>query len=247
VGAEALSRVVSDTAGFQRVRNPLAGSGGTDAESMEEVRQFAPQAFRTQERAVTEDDWAAVAERHPEVQKAAARFRWFGSWYTVVITIDRAGGLPVKSDENFLAEIERFLEQFRIAGYDLEINDPVLVPLDILLKICVKAGYFQSDVKRSLTNVFSRYPLAGGGRGFFHPDNFTFGQPVYLSKIYQTAMGIAGVASVEALTFQRFGKIANNEIDDARLVPASLEIVQLDNDPNFPEHGRINFEMHGGL
>jgi len=247
LGAEALCRVVSDLAGFQRVRNPLAAAGGTDAETMEEVRQFAPQAFRTQERAVTEADWAAVAERHPEVQKAAARFRWFGSWYTVVITIDRTGGLPVKSDKKFRTDIESFLEQFRIAGYDLEINDPVLVPLDILLKICVKSGYFQSDVKRSLTNVFSRYPLAGGGRGFFHPDNFTFGQPVYLSRIYQTAMNVAGVASVEALTFQRFGKVANNEIDDARLAPASLEIIQLDNDPNFPEHGRINFEMHGGL
>ena len=247
VGAEALCRVVSDLAGFQLVRNPLAGSGGIDPESMEEVRQFAPQAFRTQERAVTEDDWAAVAERHPEVQKAAARFRWFGSWYTVVITIDRAGGLAVKSDEKFREDIANFLEQFRIAGYDLEINDPVLVPLDILLKICVRAGYFQSDIKHSLANVFSRYPLAGGGRGFFHPDNFTFGQAVYLSKIYQTAMNVAGVASVEALTFQRFGKVASNEIDDARLVPASLEIVQLDNDPNFPEHGRINFEMHGGL
>jgi len=182
------------------VRNPLAAAGGADAETMEEVRQFAPQAFRTQERAVTEADWAAVAERHPEVQKAAARFRWFGSWYTVVITIDRTGGLPVKSDKKFRTDIESFLEQFRIAGYDLEINDPVLVPLDILLKICVKSGYFQSDVKRSLTNVFSRYPLAGGGRGFFHPDNFTFGQPVYLSRIYQTAMNVAGVASVEALT-----------------------------------------------
>jgi hypothetical protein len=247
VGAETLCRVVSDLAGFQRVRNPLAAHGGIDPESMEEVRQFAPQAFRTQERAVTEADWAAVAERHPEVQRAAARFHWFGSWYTVVITIDRTGGLPVKSDEKFREDIQTFLEEFRIAGYDLEINDPVPVPLDILLKICVKADYFQSDVKRSLTSVFSRFPLPGGGRGFFHPDNFTFGQPVYLSKIYQTAMSVAGVASVEALTFQRFGKVANNEIDDAQLVPASLEIIQLDNDLNFPEHGRINFEMHGGL
>ncbi len=247
VGAEALCRVEFDLAVFQRVRNPLAARGGIDPETIEEVRQFAPQAFRTQERAVTEADWASVAERHPEVQKAAARFRWFGSWYTVVITIDRLGGLPVKSDEKFRDDIESFLEQFRIAGYDLEINDPVLVPLDILLKICVKPGYFQSDVKRTLTDVFSRYPLASGGRGFFHPDNFTFGQPVYLSRIYQTAMNVAGVASVEALTFQRFGKVTNNEIEDARLVPASLEIIQLDNDPNFPEHGRINFEMHGGL
>lgn len=153
----------------------------------------------------------------------------------------------MKQDEKFSANIEAFLEQFRIAGYDIEIDDPVLVPLDILLKICVKPGYFQSDVKHSLTDVFSRFALPTGGRGFFHPDNFTFGQPVYLSRVYQAALSVAGVASVEALTFQRFGKVAANEINDARIVPTSLEIIQLDNDPNFPEHGRINFEMHGGL
>ena len=213
---------------------------------MEEVRQFAPQAFRTQERAVTEADWAMVAERHPEVQKAAARFRWFGSWYTVVITIDRTGGLPVKSDEKFRNDIESFLEQFRIAGYDLEINDPVLVPLDILLKICVEPGLLPKRRQAQPDKRIQPLCVAGGGSGFFHPDNFTFGQPVYLSRIYQTAMNVAGVASVEALTFERCGKLPNNEIDDARLVPASLEIIQLDNDPSFPEHGRINFEMYGG-
>ena len=34
-------------------------------------------------------------------------------------------------------------------------------------------------------------------RGFFHPDNFTFGQPVYLSAIVAAAMGVAGVEWVE--------------------------------------------------
>lgn len=247
VGAETLTRVVSNLNGFDGIRNPLPAQGGVDAETMEEVRQFAPTAFRKQQRAVTEADWAEVAERHPDVQKAAATFRWTGSWYTVFITIDRKGGLQTKGDEKFRKEIANFLEQFRIAGYDLEINDPLFVPLDILLKVCVKPGYFRSDVKQALLNVFSRYALPGGGRGFFDPDNFTFGQPVYLSKIYLTAMSVAGVASVEAKRFQRLGRLPHNELDDGRLTPASLEIIQLDNDPSFPESGRIEFEMHGGL
>lgn len=247
IGAGAITRVVSDLSGFERVRNPRAGRGGADPETMEEARQFAPQAFRTQQRAVTEADWAEVAERHAEVQKAAATFRWTGSWYTVFITIDRRGGLAVKGDEQFRQEMENHLGQFRIAGYDIEINDPVLAPLDISMMVCVKSGYFRSDVKQRLLSAFSRYDLPGGGRGFFHPDNFTFGQPVYLSRIYQTAMEVAGVASVEATQFQRWGKLANNELGTGVLAPASLEIIQLDNDPNFPENGRIAFEMNGGL
>ncbi len=247
LGTESLRRIVTDLAGIQRVRNPIPASGGTDPETMEEVRQYAPQAFRTQQRAVTEADWAEVAARHDQVQKAAARFRWTGSWYTVFITIDRKGGLPVTGDESFLQDIQEFLEQFRIAGYDLQINDPVHVPLDILLNVCVQPGYFRSDVEEALLKVFSRNDFSDGTRGFFHPDNFTFGQPVYLSRIYQAAMQVVGVASVDAVRFQRWGKLADHELEDGAIVPSSLEIIELDNDPNFPENGKIAFDVQGGL
>jgi hypothetical protein len=247
LGADALTRVQTDLKGFKSVRNPLPARGGTEPESLEQVRQFAPQAFRRQQRAVTEADWAEVTERHPDVQKAAASFRWTGSWYTVFITVDRKGGRKVKGDTKFRTSLENFLEQFRVAGYDLGINDPIPVPLQLKLRVCVKAGYFRSDVKQTLLNAFGRVALPAGGTGFFDPDKFTFGQPVYLSRIYETAMKVAGVASVEALVFQRFGKLANRELEDGRLIPAALEIVRLDNDPNFPENGQIEFEMLGGL
>jgi predicted phage baseplate assembly protein len=245
VGAGAITRIVSDFQGIQKVRNPLAAMGGKDPETMEQVRQFAPHAFRTQERAVTEADYAEVTQRHPEVQKAAATFRWTGSWYTVFVTVDRKGGWEV--DTEFKARIRRHLEQYRLAGYDIEIDGPVFVPLDILIMVCVKNGYFGGEVKQSLLKVFSRYDFADGRQGFFHPDNFTFGQPVYLSQIYQAAMEVAGVASVEVLKFQRWGKTPMNEKKKGFLKPETLEVIRLDNDPNFPENGKIDFEMHGGL
>lgn len=247
LGADALTRLQTDLPGFKSVRNPLPARGGTEPESLEQIRQFAPQAFRRQQRAVTEADWAEVTERHLDVQKAAASFRWTGSWYTVFITVDRKGGRKVKGDTKFRTSLENFLEQFRVAGYDLEINDPIPVPLQLKLRVCVKAGYFRSDVKQTLLQAFGRVALPAGGTGFFDPDKFTFGQPVYLSRIYETAMKVAGVASVEAIVFQRFGKLPNRELEDGRLIPAALEIVRLDNDPNFPENGQIEFEMLGGL
>jgi baseplate J-like protein len=245
IGADTLKCMVTPLSGIEQVRNPIAASGGADPESMEQIRQFAPQAFRTQERAVTEADYAEVARHHPEVQQAAARFRWTGSWQTVFVTIDRKGGRVVDAD--FEDEMRRFLGRFRLAGYDLEINAPVFVPLDIAVLVCVAPGFFGSDVKQTLLDIFSTRDLSGGQRGFFHPDNFSFGQPVYLSRIYETAMAVNGVASVEVTRFNRFGKTPNHELDNYMLTPAALEIVRLDNDPNFPENGKIDFEMHGGL
>lgn len=246
VGADAISRAPG-VEGVESVRNPLPATGGTAPESMEEVRQYAPQAFRTQERAVTAADYAEVTERHAEVQEAAATFRWTGSWVTVFVTVDRAGGLPVRDDEPFLEELRAHIERFRLAGYDLEINDPVFVPLDIALEVCAAPDYFRSDLRRSLVEVLGRFDLPAGGRGFFHPDNFTFGQPVYLSQLYDAVMSVEGVTSVDVRRFQRYGEKDRGEIGTGVLETASLEIVRLDNDPSRPGNGRLELELLGGL
>ena len=70
------------------MRNPLPAAGGVDPEAEADVRRNAPQAFRTQERAVTPEDYAAVSERYDGVSRAAATLRWTGSWYTVFVTVD---------------------------------------------------------------------------------------------------------------------------------------------------------------
>ena len=244
VGRDTITNII-DVPGIKSVRNPLPAQGGEDPEDMEQVRLFAPVAFRKQERAVTEADYAEVAERHTDVQKAVATIRWTGSWYTVFIAIDRRGGLPV--DEDFKKTMLNYLDLYRMMGYDLEIGGPTYVPLDIKMEICVKPGYFQTNVKEALLDAFSNMNLPQGGRGFFHPDNFTFGQPVYLSRIYETAMDVPGVASVEVKKFQRWGRSQEDESTKGILPVEGLEIIRLDNDSNFPENGRLDFDMNGGL
>ncbi len=245
VGAEAITRVVSPDTRIKRVWNPLPASGGADPESLEQVRQFAPYAFRVQERAVTETDYVELARRCADVQQAAATLRWTGSWYTAFVTVDRRGGLPVDAPYKHAMRIH--LDRYRLAGYDLEINSPVFVPLDIMLTVCVTVGYFRSDVKETLLQVFSNRDLPGGKRGFFHPDNFTFGQPVSLSQIYEAAMATDGIDSVEVTKVQRWGKAPNQELKKEMLAPCPFEVIRLDNDPNFPENGKIEFRMMGGL
>ena len=248
LGAEAISALISDDAnlmlGIKSLRNPLPAQGGAEPESLDTIRLNAPEAFRTQERAVTTDDYARVAERHPEIQRAAARLRWTGSWYTVFLMLDRRGGKPV--DAPFKATLRAFLERFRLAGYDLEFADPVHVPLDIQLQICVASGYFAADVKSALFSVFTAAVDRHGQPGFFHPDRYTFGTPLYLSAVVATAMAIAGVASVEVRRFQRWGRSAKGELAAGVITAAPLEVLRADGDPNFPENGQISFIVEGG-
>jgi hypothetical protein len=252
IGADALAHVITSESGILGVRNPLPAAGGVAAESLQEVRQYAPQAFRRQERAVTVADYAEVAERHPEVQRGVATRRWTGSWWTIFLTVDRAGGLPV--DATFEEELRAFLERYRMAGYDLEIDGPRYIPLDLAFVVCVEPDYFANNVAAALLARFSSRVLPDRTRGFFHADNFTFGQPVYLSQIVATAMAVSGVRWIDTASgkgkptrFQRWGEPAHGELAQGQIDMGRLEIARCDNDPSRPENGRLVFIMEGGL
>lgn len=250
VGAEALAHVVNPggVAGWPaivRVRNPLPAWGGVDPEPIEQVRRHAPAAFRAvQFRAVTEDDYARVAERHPEVARAVATFRWTGSWHTVFLTIDPVGRTDLPPE--LQRRVRDWVARFTQAGYDLEIDPPQFVSLEIMLDICVAPNHFRADVEQALLRALSNQTLPDGSRGFFHPDNFTFGQSVYLSRLYAAVEAVAGVDSAVARVFKRFGKPPAGETDAGFIPMGRLEVARLDNDPNFQENGVLRLRMRGG-
>lgn len=257
VGAGALAHVAltPPVAPILEIRNPLAATGGVDPETIEEVRRRAPQAFRAEQlRAVTEADYAVAAKKLPEVAGAVASFRWTGSWYTVFVGVDprdpadlirRPQGLALLSGR-LERRVRAFLTRFRLAGYDLEIRPPRFVPLEIDLLVCVSPDHFRADVARAVLDALSNRVLPGGARGFFHPDNFAFGQAVYLSQIYAAVERVQGVESLEVRTFRRAGQGDNGELASGVLPIGPAEIALLDNDPNFMENGVLRLETRGG-
>jgi hypothetical protein len=152
-------------------------------------------------------------------------------------------------DEAFVRELEAQVEPYRMAGYDLGVDAPVYVSLEIELAVCVDDDYYRSDIEEVLLQVFSNRILPDGTKGMFYPDNFTFGQTVYLSSIYAAAQAVTGVASVQVKTFKRQDtpETDTSALDAGKLVLSRLEIARLDNDPNYPDHGVLKLRMGGGL
>ena len=85
-----------------------------------------------------------------------------------------------------------------------------------------------------------------GSPGLFNPDNFSFGQTLYLSPIYAAARQVHGVSSVQVTRFSRQGDDDPKPLSDRFIRLGRLEIGRLDNDPNFPEHGVLELMMLGG-
>jgi hypothetical protein len=120
------------------------------------------------------------------------------------------------------------------------------VPLDVALHICVKPDYFRSDVLEAVEEVLSSAVLPDGRLGLFHPDNFSFAQPVYLSPIIAAAQAVEGVDSVRVDTFERLSVKNSTALADGVIPIGGLEIAQLANNPNFRERGRITVHAGGG-
>jgi hypothetical protein len=249
VGAEAISYIV-----FRRnavfgtglePRNPLPAGGGISPELLSEVKLFAPSAFRKQlQRAITADDYARLAERHPKVQKAAATLRWMGSWSEVLVAIDPLG--TEDADEELLQEIAGYLHRYRRVGHDVTVVPAQYVSLDIELIVCLLPSYLRGHVKAALLQVFSDRILPDGRRGFFYPDNLTFGDGIALSKLVAVAQAVPGVESVTVKKLERLYQGPNHEIENGILPIGSLEIARVANDPNFPENGQFRLDMRGG-
>ena len=244
------------SAAVAAVVQPVPARAGADAEGVEEVRQLAPEAFRAiQFRAVTEADWQEAALRHPGVAAAKARFRWTGSWHTVVVSVHpvdaahlvRLPGGGAALAPSFAASVGAHLRRFKLAGYDLAVRAARYVPLEIDIRICVRRGHFRGDVLAAVARALANRLAPDGTRGFFHPLEFSFGQAVYLSRLYAAVEAVPGVESAVVTLFKRYWEIADDELARGRIAMGDLEVARLDNDPNFPENGVLRLSAIGGL
>ncbi|CAM5293372.1 hypothetical protein SPURM210S_01905 [Streptomyces purpurascens] len=112
--------------------DPLPATGGTRPEPVEQVRQLAPLDLRrTRLRAVTAEDYAALAGALPGVQRAAAEIRWTGSVQEAHVAIDAYG--TADPSPGLLDSVAQALEAYRRIGHDLVVGPARLVPLDIAL------------------------------------------------------------------------------------------------------------------
>jgi len=244
VGAETITHVVSDDGRITGVRNPMPARGGSERESIESVRLCASEDFREQRRCITEGDYSAAAERHPDVHQARARLRWTGSWHTVFIHVHRRTAGPV--DDGFRRELENRLEPLRAAGRDLAIRAPQYVPVLLGLIVEVAPNHARNTVRRMVLDALGNRPLRDGLRGLFHPENLGFGESLHQSQVVARAQEVSGVTRVEVDRFQRGDRPGDPRLAE-RLSAGPLEVLRLDNDPQAPQYGTLVLTLRGGL
>jgi hypothetical protein len=247
VGANCLVNVYAGVAATPNIlgcTNPLPASGGTDPETNAQICRRAPVAFLTQERAITMQDYANVAESNSQVEDAAAQTRWTGSWYTVFVAAEPQGNAAMS--KSLLKSVTRTVNEYRLAGEAVFVEPPQYIPLQIALTVCVDPETFALDVEQALLVVLGSCMLPNGQPAYFNPKNFELGQPVYLSPIYAAARTVQGVTRVTATVFEPQGQNSNIYLRQGYIPMGAFQVAMLANDPSLPANGRLTLKMQGG-
>ena len=161
------------------VTNPSAAAGGSDMESIEQLRWRIPRANRTLQRAVTAQDHKDIAELYPSVSRAGV---YFACGKTIDIYIVPEGGGVASS---LLCEaVQDWFEQFRMISTQVRVYPAGEVRLLPLIDLRVRKGYSNLTVANAVKTRLA---------AFLSYQNQEVGGQLRISDLYEVIENTDGV------------------------------------------------------
>lgn len=171
------------------VTNPGPATGGADRETIEYAVKHAPAFFRSYKRAVTAEDYMALARNVSGVAKVRAEK---GSWNEVNLYVAPEGGGKVS--DTLQKNLLLYFEDKRPITTFVEIRDVEYIAVYITAEVGKQSYYTDEDIKERV--IAACYEL-------LKFDNVDFAQTLYISKFYEAIEGIEGVNFVTINEFRR--------------------------------------------
>lgn len=253
VGAERIRRIVfrrNATDAIFDVRNPLPSQGGTDPETNEQAKLFAPHAYlKDQPRALRADDYQALvkAKFSDRVQSSRASVTNSATYYWVEVAIDPFASVTDKA--LLINEVQDYLNRVRKINHLVMVLLQQRVPIDLRMTVKVDLRYPAQTVRQSILERLSNRVAKDGKLGFFHPDNLTFGQSLHSNSIVQEVLKITGVLDVRVEFLGRLGTEPSSTERQAwkefTLQLNPLEVAELDH-LGSKDSGRLCLTLEGG-
>jgi len=200
-----------------RVTNAAPATGGADRESIDHAVSQAPSVFRSLRRAVTTDDYRALALAFPGVGKVRAE----GANSNVVrLYVAPAGGGQVS--DILRSNLLSYFEDKRPATTLIEVRNPDYLRIYVTAQIQIGA-YFSS------VEISNQAMAAAAGLLAF--DTVDFGRTTYLSKFYEALEAIDGIDFVNVTEFRSERDPAGTVNALGKLELAVNEIAKVPDDP----------------
>lgn len=187
------------------VENRRPAAGGVDGEDVENAKVRGPLLLRTGDRAVTAEDYRALAE---EAGPGFARIEcvpagadeWAGGVRVLVVPTVHADGGRLRfeqlvPEEAQVEAVAKHLDSRRVVGVRISVEPPLYQGLTVVARLRAEPDADPARVRTAALDALYGYfsPLAGGPNG----DGWPFGRPVHAAEVFPVLQAVRGTRAVE--------------------------------------------------
>ena len=199
------------------IQNTTVAAGGANAETVAHAKKYAPYFFRTQYRAVTGEDYTALANSYASITgqtgKALAVARQSGAGGNMIdiYTLAKATDTQLqRASLAFKGDLLKYLNEFKMITDELTIVDGLVRTVDLVVTVFVDRNKLalQENVKADVSRAITE---------FLSYDSMDFGKPLRFPELANFVMKNPDV---------RFFKVVNYDQD---IYVNFNEIIQLNN------------------
>jgi predicted phage baseplate assembly protein len=162
----AITTLMTPVFGVDKVTNERPSTGGRDEQDVEELKQMAPHILRSQDRAVSVDDYAAIARQVGEVAKSRALplahpdhpgVEVPGA-ITIVIVPDAEIEDPnPKPSADLTGRVCRYLDERRLLATELYVKGPEYQSIKVEARVAAQPYAAFDDVERKVIAAINEY------------------------------------------------------------------------------------------
>ena len=185
--------------------NPIAASGGSDGDTIEEIRQNILSNFGSQQRNVTADDYLVRALSMPSkfgtISKALTQKPNATSANTTldIFVLSRDINSNLSTASNTLKQnLKTYLNQYRMIGDTISIKDAFIINIGIDFEIITLPNYNNNQVLKKCITALQAY---------FNIDRWQINQPIIINPLFVLLDEIEGVQTVKKINFKNLAGI----------------------------------------
>jgi predicted phage baseplate assembly protein len=223
-GNVAAGQINAAITGVADATNERPAVGGADEQSVDDLKEQAPHKLRSRNRAVTSEDFAALAQQAGGVAKATAIPLAHPDYpgvdvpgaVTVVIVPD-SKGLPPQPSADQIRYVCQYLEQFRLLTTELYVKGPVYQAISVQATVAAQPYAAFGAIEQNIVCALNQYlsPLGNAdstcpagsppqmsqsGSGLASRNGWDFGEDLYPTNLFGVILAVSGVAAVIRLS-----------------------------------------------
>ncbi len=198
--AGSISQIAKPVKGLKSVKNPLAAAGGADAEPASQMSINGPRSVLILGRAVSIDDFEAVALSVQGVRAVQVEWRWQKTRQQPLVHVWYIGEAGLANN------VSQRLHNLSDPTTPIFVENANGAKTTLSLSVQIGPNYMEDTVLAAL-----RQALTNTATGILAPENLGIGLPLFRSKVFAAVLAVEGTLSVDGIFFNNtafieFGK-----------------------------------------